>query len=511
MPELMRVRPRTAPRLDLADIAVHLGLVPPAVGEEADAAAVISGVALNTADVIPGDLYAALPGARVHGATFADVAREAGAVAVLTDPAGSALISGLPVLVVDNPRAVLADLSSFLYSDPSAAFTTVGITGTQGKTTTTYLAAAALENARVAVIGTIGTTINGIPADSALTTPEAPQLQALFAVMREELIDVCAMEVSSHAMVQGRVDGFAFDAAVFLNLGRDHLDFHEDLEDYFQAKASLFTTEHARRAVINVDDEHGRRLIEQTELPVTTFSTEGHAADWRAVNIRPHRLGTDLDVLGPDGLQLELSVPLAGVFNVSNALAVIATLAEAGYDPAGLVSGIANCTGVPGRMERVDVGQPFTAVIDYAHKPDAVAAVLKALRPVTAGRLIMVLGAGGDRDHGKRPLMGEVAAREADILIVTDDNPRTENPAAIRADVLVGAENGVATVIDIPGRREAIAEAVSRARRGDTIIVAGKGHERGQEIAGVVHPFDDREVLIELIGSRAPKTTGGVS
>ncbi|MGZ5408143.1 MAG: UDP-N-acetylmuramoyl-L-alanyl-D-glutamate--2,6-diaminopimelate ligase [Aeromicrobium sp.] len=511
MPELMRVRPRTAPRLDLADIAVHLGLVPPAVGEEADAAAVISGVALNTADVIPGDLYAALPGARVHGATFADVAREAGAVAVLTDPAGSALISGLPVLVVDNPRAVLADLSSFIYSDPSAAFTTVGITGTQGKTTTTYLAAAALENARVAVIGTIGTTINGIPADSALTTPEAPQLQALFAVMREELIDVCAMEVSSHAMVQGRVDGVAFDTAVFLNLGRDHLDFHEDLEDYFQAKASLFTTEHARRAVINVDDEHGRRLIEQTELPVTTFSTEGHAADWRAVNIRPHRLGTDLDVLGPDGLQLELSVPLAGVFNVSNALAVIATLAEAGYDPAGLVSGIANCTGVPGRMERVDVGQPFTAVIDYAHKPDAVAAVLKALRPVTAGRLIMVLGAGGDRDHGKRPLMGEVAAREADILIVTDDNPRTENPAAIRADVLVGAENGVATVIDIPGRREAIAEAVSRARRGDTIIVAGKGHERGQEIAGVVHPFDDREVLIELIGSRAPKTTGGVS
>lgn len=511
MPELMRVRPRTAPRLDLADIAVHLGLVPPAVGDEADAAAVISGVALNTADVIPGDLYAALPGARVHGATFADVAREAGAVAVLTDPTGSALISGLPVLVVDNPRAVLADLSSFIYSDPSAAFTTVGITGTQGKTTTTYLAAAALENARVAVIGTIGTTINGIPADSALTTPEAPQLQALFAVMREELIDVCAMEVSSHAMVQGRVDGFAFDAAVFLNLGRDHLDFHEDLEDYFQAKASLFTTEHARRAVINVDDEHGRRLIEQTGLPVTTFSTEGSAADWRAVNIRPHRLGTDLDVLGPDGLQLELSVPLAGVFNVSNALAVIATLAETGYDPAKLVAGIANCTGVPGRMERVDVGQPFTVVIDYAHKPDAVAAVLKALRPVTAGRLIMVLGAGGDRDHGKRPLMGEVGAREADILIVTDDNPRTENPAAIRADVLAGAENGVATVIDIPGRREAIAEAVSRARRGDTIIVAGKGHERGQEIAGVVHPFDDRQVLIELIGSRAPKTTGGVS
>ncbi|MDQ3158089.1 MAG: UDP-N-acetylmuramoyl-L-alanyl-D-glutamate--2,6-diaminopimelate ligase [Actinomycetota bacterium] len=493
MPELMRVRPRTAPRLELAEIAAHLGL-------ETDSGAVVTGVALNTADVVPGDLYAALPGARVHGATFAGVAREAGAVAVLTDPAGSDLITGLPVLVVDNPRAALADLSSFIYSDPSAAFTTVGITGTQGKTTTTYLAAAALEHSRAAVIGTIGTTINGIPAASALTTPEAPQLQALFAVMREERIDVCAMEVSSHAMVQGRVDGFAFDVAVFLNLGRDHLDFHKDLEDYFLAKAALFTPEHARRALINVDDEHGRRLIEQTVLPVTTFSTDGRSADWRAINIRPHRLGTELDVLGPDGLQIELSVPLAGVFNVSNALAVIASLAETGYDPAELAAGIANCTGVPGRMERVDVGQPFTAVIDYAHKPDAVAAVLRALRPVTAGRLIMVLGAGGDRDHGKRPLMGEVAARDADILIVTDDNPRTENPAAIRADVLAGAQGGVATVIDIAGRREAIAEAVARARTGDTIVIAGKGHERGQEIDGVIHPFDDREVLIELIG-----------
>ena len=490
----MRVRPRTVPRLDLAEIAAHLGL-------ETDSEAVVTGVALNTADVVPGDLYAALPGARVHGATFADVAREAGAVAVLTDPAGSALITGLPVLVIDHPRAELADLSRFIYSDPSAAFTTIGITGTQGKTTSTYLAAAALENSRAAVIGTIGTSINGIPADSALTTPEAPQLQALFAVMREELIDVCAMEVSSHAMVQGRVDGFAFDVAVFLNLGRDHLDFHKDLEDYFQAKAALFSAEHARHAVINVDDEHGRRLVEHTELPVTTFSTDGRSADWRAVNIRPHRLGTDLDILGPDGLQMDLSVPLAGVFNVSNALAVIAALAETGYDPAVLAAGIARCMGVPGRMERVDVGQPFTAIIDYAHKPDAVAAVLKALRPVTAGRLIMVLGAGGDRDHGKRPLMGEVAARDADILIVTDDNPRTENPAAIRADVLAGAQGGVATVIDIAGRREAIAEAVATARTGDTIVVAGKGHERGQEIGGVIHPFDDREVLIELIGS----------
>ena len=493
MPELMRVRPRTSPRLGLTDVAAQLGL-------QTAADAVITGVALNTANVVPGDLYAALPGARVHGATFAAVAREAGAVAVLTDPAGAALISGLPVLVVDNPRALLADLSSFIYGDPSAAFTTVGVTGTQGKTTTTYLAAAALEHTRAAVIGTIGTRINGVSVESALTTPEAPQLQALFAVMREERIDVCAMEVSSHAMVQGRVDGFVFDVAVFLNLGRDHLDFHKDLEDYFQAKAALFTPGHARRAVINVDDEHGRALIGQTDLPVTTFSTDGRAADWRAVNIRPHRLGTDLEVLGPGEIQVELSVPLAGVFNVSNALAVIAALADVGYDPGELATGIAHCHGVPGRMERVDVGQPFTAVIDYAHKPDAVAAVLKALRPVTARRLIMVLGAGGDRDHGKRVLMGEVAAREADVVIVTDDNPRTENPAAIRADVLAGTEHGTAVVLDIAGRRNAISQAVVMARAGDTVVVAGKGHERGQEIDGVIHPFDDRLVLIELIG-----------
>lgn len=494
MPELMRVRPRSAPRLRLTEIAAHLGLA-------TSSAAVVTGIALNTANIEPGDLYAALPGAKVHGATFAEVARHAGAVAVLTDPVGVAQISGLPVLVVETPRAVLAELSSFIYGDPSSSFTTVGVTGTQGKTTSTYLAAAALGARRSAVIGTIGTRINGVPAESALTTPEAPQLQSLFAVMREELVEVCVMEVSSHAMVQGRVAGFVFDTAVFLNLGRDHLDFHKDLEDYFQAKASLFTPAHAHRAVINVDDAHGRRLVEQTTLPVTTFSTEGRAADWRAVNVRPHRLGTDLDVLGPDGHQFDLTVPLAGVFNVSNALAMIAALAASGFGPEELAAGIAACPGVPGRMERVDIGQSFTAIIDYAHKPDAVSAVLKALRPVTAGRLIMVLGAGGDRDHGKRPLMGEVAAGAADVLIVTDDNPRTENPAAIRDAVLAGAENGTAEVHDVPGRRAAIAAAVALARTGDTVVIAGKGHERGQEIGGVIHPFDDRAVLIELMNA----------
>ncbi len=498
----MRVRPSESPRWGLADIAQLLG-------SKASGEAVVTGIALNTAHVQPGDLYAALPGANAHGASYVEQAVANGAVAVLTDPAGADLVGtglagdALPMVVVDEPRRRLADLSATLYGRPAESFTTLGVTGTQGKTTTTYLAEAALGDRVSAVVGTIGTRIGTVPAASTLTTPEAPQLQALFAVMREEHVELCAMEVSSHALVQGRVDGFVFDVAVFLNLGRDHLDFHLDLEDYFLAKAALFTAERSRRAVINVDDAHGRRLRELTPLPVTTFSTDGNPADWRAVNIRPHRLGTDLEVLGPDDLAIDLSVPLPGVFNVSNALAVIAALATAGHDPAELALGIAASTGVPGRMERVEAGQAFTAIVDYAHKPDAVTAVLSALRPVTAGRLIIVIGAGGDRDHGKRPLMGEAAARHADVVIVTDDNPRSERAAAIRAAVMEGASSGAAVAIEVAGRREAIAQAVAMAHLGDTVVVAGKGHERGQEIDGVVHPFDDREVLVELIGEQS--------
>lgn len=491
----MRVRPFESPRWGLSELARL-------IGAQAPEDVVVTGLALNTGVLLPGDLYAALPGARAHGGSYIDAALAAGAVAVLTDPGGAKLVGdcGVPVVIVDEPRKVIADLSATFYGNPTSAFTTVGITGTQGKTTSTYLAEAALGRRRSAVVGTIGTRIGKVPAPSSLTTPEAPQLQALFAVMREEQTEVCAMEVSSHALVQGRVDGFTFDVSVFLNLGRDHLDFHHDMDEYFLAKAALFTPEHSRHAVINIDDEYGRRLQALTPLPVTTFSTEGNPADWRAVNVRPHRLGTDLEVLGPDGVAVDLSVPLPGVFNVSNALAVMAALATAGHDPVELAAGIAASPGVPGRMERVEAGQPYTAIVDYAHKPDAVAAVLSALRPVTAGRVIIVIGAGGDRDHGKRPLMGQVAAQYADVVIVTDDNPRSERASAIRAAVLEGAAAGPAVVVEVPGRREAIAHAVSMAHVGDSLVIAGKGHEQGQEIEGVVHPFDDREVLVELIG-----------
>ncbi|HCB07534.1 MAG TPA: UDP-N-acetylmuramoyl-L-alanyl-D-glutamate--2,6-diaminopimelate ligase, partial [Nocardioides bacterium] len=255
---------------------------------------------------------------------------------------------------------------------------------------------------RAGVIGTVGTRIAGEEVKTTLTTPEAPDLHALFAVMRERDVAACTMEVSSHALVKGRVDGVVFDVAVFLNLGRDHLDFHADVEDYYRAKASLFTSERARRALICVDDEHGRRLARETTLPVRTFSTIGTEADWTVADVDSGPDGTSFRVLGP-GVDAPAGVPLPGAFNVTNALAAVAACGEAGLDAAAVARGIASGGGVPGRFERIDAGQPFTVVVDYAHKPDAVQAALDSLRPLTQGRLIVVLGAGGDRDPGKRP------------------------------------------------------------------------------------------------------------
>ncbi len=499
----MRDRPDTSPRRRLDELVAAAGATGPAAAVAPDVE--VTGLSLGSRQVRPGDLFAALPGATAHGARFAADAVAAGAAAIVTDAAGSDAIaddprlSGVPVVVLDDPRADLGRLGAELYDHPTRTFTTLGITGTQGKTTSTYLAEAAAGQPS-AVIGTIGTRILGRPVASSLTTPEAPQLQALFAVLREEGVRTCAMEVSSHALVKRRVDGFTFDVGVFLNLGRDHLDFHVDVADYFAAKAQLFTPEHARRGVVNVDDEHGHLLAGTAAVPVTTFSTEGAPADWRAVNVRSHRLGSELQLVAPDGRTVDVTVPLPGAFNVSNAVAVLVALAGEGRDLEELASGLAASPGVPGRMEHVEAGQDFTVVVDYAHKPDAVTAVLHALRPVTAGRLVVVLGAGGDRDAGKRPIMGAAAAGLADVLVVTDDNPRSEDPARIRRAVLEGARGHAAEVVEIGDRAEAIAHAVAIARRGDTVVVAGKGHETGQEVAGVVHPFDDRDVVRAALG-----------
>lgn len=465
----------------------------------------VTGVSLSSQRILPGDLYAALPGARTHGIAFAAASVEAGAVAVLTDPAGAeAAATDVPLLVVERPREVLGRLAAHVYGDPAGALRMIGVTGTQGKTTTTRLAEDGLERAGVkaAVIGTVGTRVDGEDIKTSLTTPEAPDLHGLFAMMRERGVTACAMEVSSHALMLGRVDGVVFDVAVFLNLGRDHLDFHGTVDDYYAAKASLFTPARCRLALVNVDDEHGRRLAREATVPVRTMSAAGADADWRAVDVVLRADGSSFTVSGPDGLSVPAGCPVPGDFNVANTMAAVAACGEAGLDPAAVATGIARGTGVPGRFEQVDAGQDFVVVVDYAHKPDAVEAALRTLRPLTSGQVIVVLGAGGDRDPGKRPIMAGIAARLADVLIVTDDNPRTEDPAAIRAAMLAGVEPGGAEVVERGDRHAAIHEAVRRARPGDIVLVAGKGHETGQEIHDVVHPFDDRVVVREALAAR---------
>ncbi|RKT86082.1 UDP-N-acetylmuramoylalanyl-D-glutamate--2,6-diaminopimelate ligase [Saccharopolyspora antimicrobica] len=473
----------------------------------------VSGATLRAQHVRPGDLFAALPGTRVHGADFAQGAIEAGAVAVLTDQAGvdraglaehpAVLDGSVSVLVHDDPRGVLGTASALIYGDPSSKLKILGVTGTSGKTTTSYLLESALQAAGfcTGLVGTVETRIAGERLDSAFTTPEAPDLQALLAVMVEHGVTFVPMEVSSHALAMGRVSGTRFAVGAFTNLSQDHLDFHRDMEDYFQAKALLFDGR-AEHEVVCVDGEWGRRLVKDGTV---TVSTEG-SASWSATDVQAFATGEQtFTAHGPDELKLHVRLRLPGPFNVANALLAIGALHAAGVPTWAIERGLAEVD-VPGRMERVALGQDFTAVVDYSHKPGAVAAVLDAARAQVDGDVIVVLGCGGDRDTAKRPLMGEAAARRSELLIVTDDNPRTEDPAEIRAAMLAGAEEVPAgergEVIEIGDRRAAIAAAVERAGSGDIVVVAGKGHETGQEVAGVVHPFSDREELAAALRHR---------
>lgn len=456
--------------------------------------AVVTGVTLASQEVRPGDLYAALPGARRHGAEFIAGAKEAGAVAVLTDERGGeeAARVGLPAIVVPEPRGVLGGVAATVYGDPTARLRVIGVTGTNGKTSTAYLIESGLIAAgRVTgVIGTVATRVGDEVLSSVRTTPEAPDLQALFAYALERGVTDVVMEVSSHALAQGRVDGTTFAVGGFTMFGVDHLDFHANMDEYFAAKAMLFDGR-CRAEVVNADDPWARRLIKPATV---TYSTEDDEATWFAADVKGEGFDQTFTVRGP-GVELPGAVRLPGRHNVSNALLAIAALTEAGVDPAVAVTGVAACPGVPGRMEKVGDGDVL-GVVDYAHKPDAIVAVLAALREITPGRLIAVIGAGGDRDQGKRVLMGEAAARGADLVIVTDDNPRTEDPASIRAMVIEGVTStGTAEYVELGGRAEAIAAAVARAGAGDTVAVLGKGHEQGQETDGRVVPFDDRLVL----------------
>ncbi len=491
----------------------------------------VTGIEQRSHAVQPGDLFAALPGAQAHGARFARDAVERGAVAVFTDPAGAELVGefDVPVLVREQPRSVLGELSGALYGNPSERLRIVGITGTSGKTTSAYLVEAGLAAAGLstALIGTIETRIGGRRVPSALTTPEAPQLHAMFALMVEQGVDAVVMEVSSHALALGRVDGVRFTVGAFTNLSQDHLDFHADLEDYFATKRRLFDAESpiaARTSVICVDDDWGQRLAADLANPITV-STTGSGTWQLTGNVSAHGGEQEFSAAGLE-VNVDVRLRLPGRYNIANGLLAVAVCTAAGVDPAVAAPALATVD-VPGRMQRVERGQDFLAIVDYAHKPAAVESVIATLRghlmgatgpeAVTAhhhggqerresdtpadsgGRLAVVIGAGGDRDAGKRALMGAAGARGADLLIITDDNPRSEDPAAIRAALRRGAlavpaaERG--EVREIGDRAAAIAAAVDWARPGDVVLVAGKGHEAGQEIQGVKHPFDDREVL----------------
>ncbi|MEO6997301.1 MAG: UDP-N-acetylmuramoyl-L-alanyl-D-glutamate--2,6-diaminopimelate ligase [Terracoccus sp.] len=513
------IRPATE-GVGLRELVARLGARP---DHQPDADPLVTGVSLDSRTVTPGDLYAALPGFNVHGADFAAQAFERGAVAVLTDAAGAERVpAGVPVVVVERPREVLGAVAAQVYGDPSADLTMIGVTGTNGKTTTAYLIESALRahGRRTGLIGTVETRLGDEVIDSERTTPEATDLHALLALMRERGLDTCVMEVSSHALALHRVDGVVYDVALFTNLSQDHLDFHADMLDYYRAKASLFTPARSRLAVVGVDDDWGVRLATEASVPVTTVSTTDAPADWM-VDRRCD--DGEFTLRARDGSQLRLVSHLTGTFNVANTALAALALVAIGLDHRAVEAAMSVPPDVPGRMQLVAAGAPGSGdrsgwprcIVDFAHTPDAVDAALLALRPSTSGRLIVVLGAGGDRDRGKRPLMGAAAARHADVVVVTDDNPRSEPPNSIRAAVLTGArqviESGSATateLIDGGARALAIAQAValgvgtSAARETvDTVIVLGKGHEKGQEIDGVTHPFDDRDALLAALSA----------
>ncbi len=503
---------------------------------------------LNAAAVGADGLFAAVPGTRAHGARYASQSQ---AVAILTDAQGVELLREAgetrPVIEVADVRTVMGPVASEIYGHPSRELTVIGVTGTSGKTTTTYMLESALIGAgkHTGIIGTTGTRINGRKVPSSLTTPEAPSLQRLFREMLDDGVTHVAMEVSSHALSLGRVSGVDFDVTCFLNLSQDHLDFHNTLEEYFDAKAVLFQADsplHAPQAVICINDDAGRKMAgvaaEAEDATVTTVATNadavqtgaeagaglpGIAASWQLESVSVADNGVQeatLDYHADTKRQVTLDIPLPGAFNVANAAVAWAALVAAGVESDGARQGLAKVS-VPGRMQRIDRCQDFLAVVDYAHKPAAVAEVLATVRNQASGKLIVVVGAGGDRDATKRPLMGAEAVRGAEVVIITDDNPRSEDPAKIREAVAEGAYDeakkleaaeGKQTQIEVIGDRgEAIRKAISYAETGDVVVVAGKGHETGQDVGGVIHHFDDREEVANALEARNSAQNAGGS
>jgi UDP-N-acetylmuramoyl-L-alanyl-D-glutamate--2,6-diaminopimelate ligase len=469
-----------------------------------DGSVEIADPAYDSRRVGPGALFFCVPGEKVDGHEFAAAAVESGAAALVVERELPGF--GVPQVVVGDARAAMAPMAARFFGDPTGELRVAGITGTNGKTTTAFLLREILEAAglRCGLLGTVKQVVGGVEEEVERTTPEAIDLQRTFRRMADGGDAACAMEVSSHALVLHRCDAVEFDVALFTNLTQDHLDFHAGMEEYFESKRRLFETG-PKAAIVNVDDPYGRRLAEEFEC--VTFSAAGAAADLVAGDVGLGARGVEFTVR-----DVRVEARLPGDFNVANALGAFAAALALGIEPADAAKGLAQAGPPPGRFEPVDEGQPFTVLVDYAHTPDSLENVLRAARRLGDGRVISVFGAGGDRDRGKRPLMGRAGAVLSDLAIVTSDNPRSEDPETIVAEVAAGAANGKTVEIEVD-RRAAIALALGEARPGDTVVIAGKGHEQGQEFeAGRKIPFDDRvvarEELRRLLGGGRPRVAG---
>jgi UDP-N-acetylmuramoyl-L-alanyl-D-glutamate--2,6-diaminopimelate ligase len=506
-----------SPRMELGELLRSSGVAAELSGE---GSVEIRDLAYDSRRAGPGTLFFCFPGERTDGHDFAPAAVEAGAAALVVE---RTLDLDVPQARVEDARAAMAPIAATFNGDPTSELGVVGITGTNGKTTTAFLVRHLLESAghRCGLLGTVQQVVGGQVEEVERTTPEAIDLQRTFDRMLSSGDEYCTMEVSSHALVLHRADAIQFAAKVFTNLSQDHLDFHADMEDYFEAKRLLFSSEggapivelEGGLSVLNTDDPYGRRLAEDLDCGADgeciSYSPAGDRADLSARDVTFDVSGSRFVCVTPDG-EIEVRIPLPGDFNVANALASLGVARALGLDLRAAASALASAEQVPGRFESIDEGQLFTVIVDYAHTPDSLENVLKAARRVTQGRLISVFGAGGDRDRDKRPLMGRAGAELSDVAVVTSDNPRSEDPAAIIEEIETGIEENAAAEVAVEqDRRAAIAMALGRAGEGDMVVIAGKGHEQGQEFEnGRKIPFDDRDVAREELRKLTKAASG---
>ena len=462
-----------------------------------DQQVVISGVSINAQKVLPGDLFIAFAGAKTHGISYLEQAISNGAVAVLSD---KKIEGSIPSFIHPKPREIVGAISAWLYGHPFESMKAIGITGTNGKTTTANLVKQIwqLNSITSGLIGTLGIEIADEKLESARTTPEADDLQAVAAAMVEHGCKNLVMEVSSHAIDQGRIKGAKYEVVAFSNLTQDHLDYHLNMENYFQAKANLFTTEYAKVAVINVDDSYGKKLSQQVKIPVATVSRKDTNADLFLGKAEINNGTYQVEIKSKTGEILSENFALIGDYNLDNLLLAVAIVNSAGLSLDKIAPTISKLKSVPGRLESINAGQKFTALVDYAHTPDAVERVIATVKSATKGKIIGVLGCGGDRDASKRSLMGHALFNGCDLAVFTSDNPRSESAEAILKEMTKGLDLGNKGFIEID-RKSAIDLAVKNAQSGDVVLLMGKGHESGQEVNAVVTPFDDRVELAESI------------